>query len=216
MLCDKCHSREATITLTTVMGEQTKEIHLCGECARSAGWGKVMQPEFLARILSALFGGMVAEPEQEDEATEEGPFSKIVCPTCHTRYYDFVQNSMFGCPDCYSTFSVLIGNNIRELQGHEVHTGKKPKYVHDPSRKSVQTAKSAEGGEPSVEEIQKQLYRELFGNDPDPAKSEEEGAQESLEIYESRLKEALREEDYEAAAKYRDLIRDLKKRSGKE
>ena len=212
MLCDKCHSREASITLTTVMGGQTKEIHLCGECAKAAGWGHVMQPEFLSRILSALFGGMVSAAAEQEEEQEEGPFSKIMCPTCHTRYSDFVQNSMFGCADCYDTFSVLIDSNIRELQGHDTHTGKTPKFVHNPSGKKIRSGKAGEEKEGSVEEIQKQLYRELFGEEPEAGKTEEEGKQESLEIYESRLKEALEEEDYESAAKYRDLIRELKKK----
>ena len=49
-----------------------------------------------------------------------------MCPTCGTTYEEFVKDSRFGCPDCYSVFDPLISDNIRHLQGSEKHVGKRP------------------------------------------------------------------------------------------
>ena len=46
----------------------------------------------------------------------------------------------------------------------------------------------------------------------DPFSEEEISPEEELGILEARLQEAVREEDYEAAAKYRDEIRALREK----
>lgn len=51
----------------------------------------------LGKLLSGLLG-----LEEDEEETDER--SRVVCPTCGTSFDDFVQNSRFGCPDCYGVF----------------------------------------------------------------------------------------------------------------
>ena len=52
----------------------------------------------------------------------------MVCPTCGTSFDDFVENSRFGCPDCYGVFDLFINDKIKQLQGSENQKGKHPKF----------------------------------------------------------------------------------------
>ena len=97
-----------------------------------------------------------------------------------------MKDSHFGCADCYVTFAPLIEKNIKKLQANDSHIGKRPDN------------KQTESIEPEVDVEPKELTPE-----------------EELALLQSRLKEALGEENYEEAAFYRDKIRELKSKSGK-
>ena len=34
-----------------------------------------------------------------------------------------MENSRFGCPDCYGVFDLLINDKMKQLQGSENHKG---------------------------------------------------------------------------------------------
>ena len=129
-----------------------------------------------------LSGILGLQSEAIDEQTEK--MNQLVCPTCHTTYGDFIKNSRFGCADCYDTFGLLLDNNMKKLHGNDTHVGKRPKF--QPSEKSYEKTVAYE--------------------------KEREDQQEQLEILQSRLQEAIREEEYESAARYRDEIKLLKER----
>ncbi|WP_349671392.1 UvrB/UvrC motif-containing protein [Lacrimispora sp.] len=119
------------------------------------------------------------------EDTEKGPdkLQQIACPTCGTSYSEFVKDSRFGCADCYSVFGPLMEDSIKQLQGSLMHTGKTPAF--------------------------QRMDHESQNEDLD-----EDGSDSSRnELYEldTRLKEALRFEDYETAAVCRDRIKELRK-----
>lgn len=119
------------------------------------------------------------------EDTEKGPdkLQQIACPTCQTSYSEFVKDSRFGCADCYSVFGPLMEDSIKQLQGSLMHTGKTPAF----QRKDHESQNED---------------------------SDEDGSDSSRnELYEldTRLKEALRFEDYETAAVCRDRIKELRK-----
>ena len=73
---------------------------------------------------------------------------------------------------------------MKKLHGNDTHVGKRPKF--QPSEKSYEKTVAYE--------------------------KEREDQQEQLEILQSRLQEAIREEEYESAARYRDEIKLLKER----
>ena len=104
------------------------------------------------------------------------------------RIHDFVENSRFGCPDCYSVFDPLISDHIRHLQGSEKHVGKHPAgFQPDPA-----------------------VIGEAAGPGEDPVNIPELSKEEKIRLMEARLKDAVRREEYEEAAKLRDEIRALK------
>lgn len=118
----------------------------------------------------------------EGTAPKQEKNSQVVCPVCGTSYEKFVIDSCFGCADCYSVFDVLIHDNITQLQGSSSHKGKRPKNQ------------------------QSEVLGSLEEEKPQESLSEEE----EIKILEFRLKEALRQEEYETAAECRDRLRALR------
>lgn len=133
-----------------------------------------------------LSGILGMNTESEDEEDEEA--QSLACPMCGTTFGDFVQNGRFGCAECYETFGLLIRDNIKKLQGSDTHVGKHPRYLGE------------------LYEHAKIVSR----------KKEEESLCEQLSVLTAKQQEAVRDEDYEAAARYRDEIRSLKERMKKD
>ena len=185
MLCEHCRKREATVKYVEVINGVKTEHNLCTQCAAHADLGQfsaLFEGEFpLGKLLSGLLG--TQETEEEDEK-----YAGVVCPTCKTTYEEFVKDSRFGCPDCYSVFDPLISDNIRHLQGIERHVGKRPAGFRSVAADMSGAASS----------------------DDDPADIPELSKEEKIRLMETRLKDAVRREEYEEAAKLRDEIRALK------
>ncbi len=179
MLCEKCKIREANIKYTEVINGVKNEHNLCSQCAKEMDFGHysaIFDGEFpLGKILSTLLG-------VEGSSHKEDKLQQIVCPVCKTSYQEFVENSRFGCPDCYSVFDLLIGDKMKKLQGSSAHTGKKPKF-----QKIAAIPKTVGGSQAEPE-----LSRD-----------------EKLEVLKARLQEAVLKEEYEMAAQYRDQIKGL-------
>lgn len=194
MLCERCKIREANIQYTEVINGVKQEHNLCAQCAKEMDFGPysaIFDSDFpLGKLLSGLLG--IGEDHTEDK------MNQIVCPTCKTSYEEFVKNSRFGCPDCYSVFDPLISDNIRQLQGSDTHTGKHPRYH-------------------TGEETQGLAMEEITGTGiPDSGEADggsERGVsdvKEQLRLLKAKLEEALSREEYEAAAACRDKIKALK------
>ena len=195
MLCEQCKAREATVKYVEVVNGIKTEHNLCGQCAAKLDIGQytaLFDGEFsLAQLLSGLLG--IQNTEKQD-----GRLAEVVCPTCGTTYEGFVKDSRFGCADCYGVFGPLLGENIRHLQGSERHVGKRPesRMNHTESRKdSAQDMASGLSNPVENEEtiVEKSLSME-----------------KRLRLYQARLKDALRREDYEEAAVLRDEMKKLK------
>ena len=193
MLCEKCRTREANIRYTEVINGIKTEHNLCSQCAREMDFGHysaMFDTDYpIGKLLSDLFGLTGEETEQEDAGLDQ-----VVCPTCHTAYSDFVKNSRFGCPDCYGVFDLLMSENIKRIQGSANHKGKHPRFHYENEFGTERKASDVESS--AVEKI-----------DWNPEDAERE---EKLAVLKSKLQEAILEEEYEQAAKYRDEIRALK------
>lgn len=181
MLCERCKIREANIRYTEVINGVKNEHNLCVQCAQDTELGHYATIFEGEFPLSKLLAGILGM-ESEDTSKSQVAMNQIICPTCKTSYNEFIKNSQLGCPDCYSVFDLLIGESIKKLQGNESHVGKKPKY-------------QAEG---------------RTSNSPGLHVPHNLSYDEELTLLDSKLKEAIREEEYELAAKYRDEIKALK------
>lgn len=196
MLCERCKIREANIKYTEIVNGIKTEHNLCSQCAKELDLGQytaLLDGEFpLGRLLSGLLGIGDYEEETDERA-------RVVCPTCGTSFEDFVENSRFGCPDCYGVFDLLINDKMKQLQGSENHKGKQPKFKSRFEREhgNGKMTGAADGTE----------TMSAAGDLPDP-----ESPEEQILALDARLKEAIRQEEYELAARYRDEIRALKER----
>ena len=179
MLCEKCKIREANIKYTEVYGGVKTEHNLCSQCASETDFGQysaIFEGEFpLGKLLSGLLGLQPSSARQQR-------MQNVVCPTCGTTYEEFIENSRFGCADCYHVFDLLIGEQIKKLQESAVHTGKQPKLQ----------AKSRVSSPNFV------------------GKTMEFSGEEEIKQLEVKLKEALRMEEYEEAAVCRDKLKILR------
>ncbi len=194
MLCERCKIREANIQYTEVINGVRTEHNFCAQCAKELDFGPysaIFDSEFpLGKLLSGLLGLGESNGEQKK--------NQAVCPTCGTSYQEFISNSRFGCPDCYGVFDLLISDNIKQLQGNDMHKGKCPRYHRDEAGESY--AGTEGGSQPSSQGLGEGGLD--VGGQPD--------AEEQIRILTAKLQAALAQEEYETAAFCRDQIRSLK------
>ena len=107
----------------------------------------------------------------------------VTCKTCGLSFDDIVNNGRLGCPDCYETFESRLDPILKRLQGSNRHTGR-------------------------LGEIQE---KKIDVKKPEEKKETELTKENKLEKLEKDLKEAVKEERYEDAAKIRDEIKNLSK-----
>ncbi len=192
MLCERCKIREANIQYTEVINGVKTEHHFCAQCAKEMDFGPyaaIFDSEFpLGKLLSGLLG--IGEEQEEQKKAHQ-----VICPACRTSYEEFIKNSRFGCPECYGIFDLLIGENIKQLQGSDTHKGKRPRYHYQ-----------EDGGQYSVESLSGQGEKAAEG---------EMDVEEQIRILNARLQEAIAREEYVVAAQCRDKIRELKEGIGK-
>lgn len=205
MLCERCKIREANIQYTEVIGGVKTEHNFCAQCARELDFGPysaIFDSDFpLGKLLSGLLG--VVGDEEEKKTPQ------IVCPTCKTSYEEFIKNSRFGCPDCYGVFDLLIAENIKQLQGSDIHKGKRPANRRKIEAMSFQRKRGASGDVQDSADTAENTAADTAAEAPGTLEAAPDAA-EQIRILDARLKEALLREEYETAAKCRDEIRRLR------
>ncbi len=164
MVCDICGAAEALVFVQQVSGNQTVDLHLCPDCARSRGistqGGKI---EFsVAGLLQGLF-------DQKSAQNRDCP----PCPSCGCTLEEMQKTGRLGCNRCYFAFQREIHVLLRRHAPVVQHRGKYPKRILDEST----------------------------------VLADREGLKD-------RLKKAIQDEDYEAAAGIRDRLKALDSLSG--
>lgn len=213
MLCERCGEREANVRFTEVINGETTEHNLCMQCAQSMDFGASPYAALFdgESQLGRLISGLLGFQGSAGRRNQESRLDNVVCPVCHTTYADFVKTTRFGCADCYEVFKLLMGDQIRTLQGSDTHTGKKP--MRSRYRMPEKTEDGmGEGADPAAASS----AAEDGGRDGDRASAAGLSIEEKIAVLEAQLQEALREEEYEQAAYFRDEIRALRGRSGGE
>lgn len=137
--------------------------------------------------LSDLLAGLVDFGKQ-GEGQEP---SQVKCPNCNLSYEDFKKIGRFGCSSCYSTFIRYLLPLLKRIHGTTIHTGKAPKVV---------TVGVAVAEVPKVETSRR---------------PEQSNPKNELWELKNKLQNAIRLENFEEAAKIRDKIKELEKKSPK-
>ena len=130
MLCDLCGKKEANVHLTEIIDSQSRELHLCGGCAKKKG--TAVGEEF---GLSGLLAGLTDLGTKKKDA---GKTRKISCPRCGMTYEDFRKSGRLGCGVCYQSFRVLLAPLLRRIHGSIQHAGKTPPVI-SPAQKRTRT-----------------------------------------------------------------------------
>ena len=155
MTCDLCQKNEATVHLTEIINDQSRELHLCETCAREKG-PKAAQDFGLADMLAGLadFGTKM----------ETGTKAKLACPQCKLTYEDFRKSGRLGCSNCYQTFHRFLEPLLRRIHGSAQHIGKKPtvKKSSAASMTNKKTAGLSEEISRLREQLKKAVAEEIF------------------------------------------------------
>lgn len=103
----------------------------------------------------------------------------IKCPVCGMTYADFSQTGKLGCSECYRTFEDRILPMVKSIHGKNLHNGKS---------KNVSCAETvAERGEKAIAENESKFYEKI--------------------ALQKQLRELVKAERFEEAAKVRDEIK---------
>ena len=187
MLCEKCNKNQATFHYAEVINGVRSEHHLCSECAANTDVSFYSSIFENDENFTRLISGILGGKAIVSGNGESDKSVNVTCPNCKTTYGEFVKNSRFGCPVCYDIFGLLISDKMKKIHGSKVYMGKKPmKY-----------------GKPEEEPLE---YVE---------REEDNNLDREIEILRKKLKSAVEEEDFEEAARLRDLIAELSRKEGK-
>jgi protein arginine kinase activator len=186
MQCDICSKNPATVHLTEIIEGAMTELHLCEDCARQKS--AQMEQQF---GLSDLLAGMAEFGKLPKEAEP----AALACPKCALTYSDFKKIGRLGCGGCYEAFRRYLAPLLKRIHGSSEHHGKAP-YA-------AASAASAGGTPP--------------GAPPGAPQPQKPGRRKTAEpdVVELRvlLQKAIEKENFEEAARLRDRIRDIEKKS---
>ena len=200
MLCERCHEKEAVVTVMEIVDGREKKIRLCRDCAaQGAGGGIAIMQMSAGSVLGGLLSGLLglpqteAAPEQEGQE-DEGRHTNVICPSCGTTYDEFVKYGTLGCPQCYHSFGFLLERYLEKMQGASRHTGIRPhQEEREPSQMDLQQTADSE------DRLEYDDGRICVIVDREAGRRELQAA----------LDRALAREDYEEAARLRDLVSSL-------
>ena len=184
MLCENCGNNEANIKYTQITNGVKKQMNLCEKCANELGINNISfdMPINFSNFLEDIF--------DDDESLFMPSIArneKLICDKCKMSYEDFIKNGKFGCDECYTTFEDKIDNLLKNIHGVNRHVGRKAKMLN-----------TNEIQEDSIK-AEKQEIKENKTNEKD----------EKIKKLQNRLKQEIKEERYEDAAKTRDEIKKL-------
>ena len=138
MLCNKCKKNEANIFYTEIVGGEKTEMHICEDCAfdysSSFQTKNVTNSELtLGNLLSTVLGSYYTN----ENSTQKKETKNVVCNTCGLSYNEFLKIGRFGCMECYDTFSSTFNKSLSNIQGSNIHVGKKPKGYISKTQKLI-------------------------------------------------------------------------------
>ena len=120
--CQFC-SNPATVTLTALVKNQKKQLHLCQSCAEAQNL--VQKQELnLPAILQALIGKNIGPLTDE--------LARLTCPTCGIKYMEFRAEGRLGCPHDYEVFRAGLEPLLQRIHRSLKHAGKVPRRRRRP------------------------------------------------------------------------------------
>lgn len=187
MLCQNCNEREANVKYTQIINGVKKQMNLCDECAKNLGIDSI---SFSMPIDFSNFLGDIWEDNVENLMPTFSISEPLKCEKCNMTYDEFLQKGKFGCDECYNTFHSKIDALLKNIHGVNRHVGRNGKMLEQKIKN----------------EKQKQENTGTKGNAENKKKEEK---QEKIKVLQTRLKQEIKEERYEDAAKTRDEIKKL-------
>ena len=182
MLCENCEKKEANVRYSENINGVKKEMHLCEDSSRKLGITDEMDFKIPSLDFSNLFGSFLEDFSTPDFIPLVNEVKLIKCDSCGSTFDDIINTGRYGCANCYDVFEDRMDPILKKLQGANRHNGRLGK-VSDNSIKfdKKEEQKTQNSGDNKLEKLQEDL------------------------------KQAIKEERYEDAAKIRDEIKKMSK-----
>ena len=181
MKCENCGKNDANVKYTQIINGEKKQMFLCEECSNKLGINDIQfnMPIDFASFLTDFFDDM---NDINVMPVLGDNLNQLKCTKCGLTWDDFLHTGKFGCSNCYTDFEMRIDPILRSLQGATNHIGRLGKVIT--SNKVT----------PNIDDkIQE-------NNNEDTTK---------IESLKEQLKQAIKDERYEDAAKLRDEIKKI-------
>ena len=180
MKCENCGKNEANVKYTQIINGEKKQLFLCSECSEKLGISDInfnMPIDF-----SSFLGDFFNEMNTTSFIPSLVSPVELKCKQCGLPFDEFLHTGNFGCSNCYDEFENMIDPILTNIQGANRHVGR--------------LGNVKKGNHISNDDI-------VSSN----KKNVEEKAESKLEKLKLDLKNAIKEERYEDAAKIRDEIK---------
>ena len=184
MKCENCGKNDANVKYTQIINGEKKQMFLCEECSKKLGINDIHfnMPISFNNFLEDFFGDMNEIGFLPTIGSEN---NNLKCSKCGLTWDDFLHTGNFGCSNCYEEFETRIDPILRSLQGANSHVGRLGNVIEGNSLKENLDDKEVSNNVQNNENINK------------------------LDELKNELKQAIKEERYEDAAKLRDEIKNL-------
>ena len=181
MKCDNCGKDNANIRYYKNINGVEKQMNLCEECSKKLGIANEMN--FNMPIdFSSFWGGFFEDFETPSLLSLVSGANELKCKGCSNTFEDILEMGKFGCPECYETFENEIDELLNRMHGRNRHVGR------------------LGSGEKVKVENNSNTTEKIENKKPENKK---------LEELKAKLKDLIKEENYEEAAKVRDEIKKL-------
>ena len=179
MLCQNCGKNEVNFKYTQVVNGVKKEMALCEKCAKELGLENM---DFNIPINFSSFLGDFFGDYDENFLPSFTQSNALKCTNCGLTFDEFVDKGKFGCENCYNVFENRIDPVLKNIHGCNQHVGRNSKFINKASENHSKTEENT------------------MQNDEQHSK---------LKKLNEDLKQAIKEEKYEEAAKIRDEIKKI-------
>ena len=180
MLCENCGKREANVRYSENINGVKKEMNLCEECSKKLGIVDKMDFRMPSLDFSNFFGSFLEDFNTPEFMPLLNEMKQVKCDSCGSTFDDIINTGRYGCPNCYDVFEDRMDPILKKLQGANRHIGRLGKI----SDNKVKFDKKEE-------------------------QNEKNKTDNKLEKLQGELKQAIKEEKYEDAAKIRDEIKKM-------
>ena len=180
MLCSKCQKNQATHFMEKNINGKVTKLALCSECAKKSDEFKFDPFEGFKGF--DLFDNMFGFPQIGQRSLKPSGQAEKRCTLCASAFRDLMEAGKVGCAECYKVFRDELEPTVRRIHGDRRHIGRRP----------LKAATAHEADAQTQEEDKKPA---------DPA--------DKIRSLRKELKDAVKAENYEEAARLRDAIREL-------
>lgn len=178
MKCENCGRNDANVKYTQIINGEKKQMFLCEECSEKLGINDI---HFNMPInFTNFLTDFFSDMNDISLIPSLGQANNLKCNKCGLLWDDFLHTGKFGCSNCYEDFSSRIEPILRSMQGATSHVGR--------------LGEVREGNN-------------IKQNLDDKIENEQNEALNKIQKLKEDLKQAIKEERYEDAAKIRDQIK---------